>query len=144
MGSEAAMSRKQVLIAVCALILALIALFGVVVIWVTLFNKSWHPVGDFTLSPSKTSEQFNIQGEEWRLTYTFNAPNPIGVQAGYIFGIKDADGNIVGGLNGMELSGLRDSGKGILSIREGQGDYSVEMRGITGDYTLSFKVEEYY
>ena len=107
-------------------------------------NKSWHPVGDFTLSPSKTSERFNIQGEAWRMSYTFNIASLSGMRIGYNLRAYDADGNIVGGLSGIELSDLRDSGKGVLYIPEGHGDYSVEIRDITGEYTFSFKVESYY
>jgi hypothetical protein len=105
-------------------------------------NKTWHTVGDFTLSPSKTSDGFHIQGEEWRLTFTFNAVD--GAFIGYNLRVYDANGNIVGGLSGSELVDIRDSGKGILNIREGQGNYTVEIRNITDDFTFSFTVEEFY
>jgi membrane protein implicated in regulation of membrane protease activity len=153
------MKRKEVVIGASGVLLAIIALVAIVLVWTTvdnlgkkadaieqrlaaIENKTWHTVGDFTLSPSKTSEGFHIQGEEWRLTFTFNAVD--GAFIGYNLRVYDANGNIVGGLSGIELVDIRDSGKGILNIREGQGDYTVEVRGMTGDFTFSFTVEEFY
>jgi hypothetical protein len=107
-------------------------------------NKTWHPVGNFILSPSKASETFNITGEKWRMSFTFNFPRPGSVQLGYNLRVTNIDGYIVGGLSGAELLGLRDSGKGTLYIQEGQGEYSVEIVNLDGDYTLSFSVETYY
>ena len=106
-------------------------------------NKAWHTVGDFTLSPSKTSEGFHIQGEEWRLRFIFNEVDG-GVRLGYNLRVYDASGNIVGGLNGLELADLYNSGKGIINLREGQGDYTVEIIDILYDFTFSFTVEEFY
>ncbi len=107
-------------------------------------NKTWHPVVDFTLSPSKASETFNITGEKWRISFTFTFPRPGSVQLGYNLRVTNVDGYIVGGLSGIELIGLRDSGKGILYIQEGQGEYSVEIGNLDGDYTFSSSVETYY
>ena len=154
------MSRKEVVIGASGVVLAIIALTSIFFIWTTvdnlgkkaddldkrlaaIENKTWHTVGDFTLSPSKTSEGFNIQGEEWRLTFTFNEVDG-GMRLGYNLRVYDASGNIVGGLSGLELADMYNSGKGILNIREGQGDYSVEIIDIYYDFTFSFKVEEFY
>jgi hypothetical protein len=158
--------KREVVIGASGVVLAIIALVIIVFIWTTvnnlettvgnlgkkadnleqrliaIENKTWHTVGDFTLAPSNTSVGFHIQGEEWRLTFTFNAA--AGAFIGYNLRVYDANGNIVGGLGGMELTDIRNSGKGILNIREGKGDYSVEIRGFTGDFTFSFKVEEFY
>lgn len=109
----------------------------------TIENKTWHTVGDFTLSQSKAAETFNIIGEAWRMSYVFNYPSGF-IAIGYNLKVLDADGNVVGGLSGTELVGLRDSGKGVLYIPEGQGSYSVEIRGIERDFTFSFTVEEFY
>jgi len=106
-------------------------------------NKTWHTVGDFTLSPSKTSQAFHIDGKEWRLNFTFNQVIA-GMVIGYNLRVYDASGNIVGGLSGIELMDIRDSGKGILNIREGQGDFTVEIRDMTAAFTFSFTVEEFY
>ena len=161
------MNRKEVVIGASGVVLAIIALVAIVFVWTTvdnlgkrisslevttndlekrlevIENKSWHSVGDFALSPSKTSEGFHIRGEEWRLTFRFNEVNA-GMLIGYNLRVNDANGNIVGGLSGIELADMRDSGKGIINMREGQGDYTVEVRGITNDFTFSFKVEEFY
>ena len=78
------MSRKEIIIGTSALVLAIIALVAIVFVWTAvdnlgkkaddldkrlaaIENKTWHTVGDFTLSPSKTSQGIHIQGEEWRL-----------------------------------------------------------------------------
>ena len=98
------MNKKQILVVAVVVILALLA--GIF-IWVTvdglekrisslegtvsdlgsrveaIENKSWHAVGDFVLSPSKNSEQFSIQGDEWRLSYTFNVPGSLQMLFGY-------------------------------------------------------------
>ena len=154
------MSRKEVVIGASGVVLAIIALVSIVFIWTTvdnlgkkaddldkrlaaIENKTWHTVGDFTLSPSKTSEGFHIQGEGWRLTFTFNEVDS-GMRLGYNLRVYDASCNIVGGLSGLELADMYNSGKGILNIREGQGDYSVEIIDILYDFTFSFKVEEFY
>jgi hypothetical protein len=107
-------------------------------------NITWHPDGNFTLAPSNTTVTFNTQGEAWRMIYTFNGANLNEMIIEYNLRVYDANGNIVGGLNGIELSDIRDSGRGILYIPEGQGTYSVEIRGITGSYTFTFEVESYY
>ena len=146
------MNRKEVVIGASGVMLAIIALVAIVFVWTkaddiekrlaAIENKTWHTVGDFTLSPSKTSEGFHIQGEEWRLTFTFNAVD--GMYIGYNLRVCDANGNIVGGLGGSELVDIRNFGKGILNMREGQGNFTVEIRDITNDFTFSFKVEEFY
>lgn len=147
------MNRREVIIGASGVVLAIIALVTIVFVWTTvddinkrltvLENKTWHNVGDFTLSPSKPSEEFHIQGEEWRLKFTFNEVNS-GMRIGYNLRVYDANGYIVGGLSGAELADLTNSGKGILNIREGQGDYSVEIIDILYDFTFSFTVEEFY
>lgn len=107
-------------------------------------NKTWHTVSDFTLSPSKTSQGFHIQGEKWRLNFTFNQP-VAGMVVGYNLRVYDAIGNIVGGLGGWELSDIRNTNTHcILSISEGQGDFTVEIRDMTEDFTFHFTVEEFY
>ena len=107
-------------------------------------NKTWHTVGDFNLSPSKNSQGFHIQGEEWRLNFTFNQP-VAGMVLGYNLRVYDASGNIVGGLGGWELSDIRNTNTHcILGISEGQGDFTVEIRDMTEDFTFSFTVEEFY
>ena len=108
----------------------------------TIENKTWHAVGDFTLSPSKTSQGFHIQGEEWRLNFTFNQV-VTGIQIGYNIRVYDDSGNIVGGLGGIELADIENTNC-ILNIREGQGDFTVEITGMAADFTLSFTVEEFY
>jgi hypothetical protein len=145
--------KKEVIIGASGVALAIIALVTIVFIWTTvddinkrltvLENKTWHTVGDFTLSPSKTSEGFNIQGEEWRLKFTFNEVDA-GMRIGYNLRVYDANGYIVGGLSGTELADLTNSGKGVLNIREGRGDYTVEIIDILYDFTFSFTVEEFY
>ena len=62
---------------------------------------------------------------------------------GYNLREYDENGNIVGGLSGIELSDIRNTNC-VLSIPEGQGDFTVEIRGITADFTFSFTVEEFY
>ena len=62
---------------------------------------------------------------------------------GYNLRVYDENGNIVGGLSGIELSDIRNTNC-VLSIPEGQGDFTVEIRGITADFTFSFTVEEFY
>ena len=147
------MNRKEVAIGASGMVLAIIALVAIVFVWTTvddinkrlavIENKTWHTVGDFTLSPSKNSEGFHIQGEEWRLIFTFNEVDS-GMRMGYNLRVYDANGYIVGGLSGIELADLTNSGKGILNIREGQGDYSVEIIDILYDFTFSFTIEEFY
>jgi len=146
-------NRKEVAIGASGMVLAIIALVAIVFVWTTvddinkrlavIENKTWHTVGDFTLSPSKNSEGFHIQGEEWRLIFTFNEVDS-GMRMGYNLRVYDANGYIVGGLSGIELADLTNSGKGILNIREGQGDYSVEIIDILYDFTFSFTIEEFY
>jgi hypothetical protein len=149
-GEGLVVSRKEIVIGASALVLAVIAVVAIVFVWTNvdkrlaaIENKTWHTVGDFTLSPSKTSEGFHIQGEEWRLKFTFNEVDS-GMRMGYNLRVYDANGYIVGGLSGIELADLTNSGKGILNIREGQGDYSVEIIDILYDFTFSFTVEEFY
>lgn len=105
-------------------------------------NKSWHPLGDFTLSPSKTKETFNTQGEAWRMSFTFNSEGKM--YMGYNLRVYDADGKIIGGLSGFELNDMHDSGKGVIYIPAGQGTYSVEIRDVIDAFTFTFKVESYY
>jgi hypothetical protein len=80
------MVRKEVVIGASGFVLAVIAVVAIVFVWTTvddvnkrlaaIENKTWHVVGDFMLSPSKSSDGFHIQGEEWRLKFTFNEVNP--------------------------------------------------------------------
>jgi outer membrane murein-binding lipoprotein Lpp len=107
-------------------------------------NKSWHSNGSFTLSSSNTFVTFSTQGEAWRMNYTFNGLNTTGILIGYNLRVHDVTGNIVAGLNGIELADLRNSGSGSLYVPEVGGTYSVEMRNITGSYTFAFEVESYY
>lgn len=107
-------------------------------------NKSWHFNGDFSLSPTNTNVTFNTQGEAWRMSYTFNGASVTGIQIVYNLRVYDTKGNIIGGLNGIELADLKNSGSGILYIPYEQGTYSVEIRGITGSYTFTFEVQSYY
>ncbi len=144
------MSRKEIIIEASGVLLAIIAAVAIIFVWTNLDqrlaaieNKTWHPVGDFTLSLSKTSEGFNIQGEEWRLTFDFNAVDAV-TRMGYNLRVYDANENIVGGLSGIELADLANSGRGILNIREGEGVYSVEIIDVLYDFTFSFTVEEFY
>lgn len=106
-------------------------------------NKSWHILGSYTLTPSMTSETFQVQGEQSRLTFTFNEVDS-GMRLGYNLRVYDADGNIVAGLNGIELHDLISNGKGTLNILKGPGTYTVEIRDIHYDFSFAFTVEEYY
>jgi outer membrane murein-binding lipoprotein Lpp len=107
-------------------------------------NKSWHVDGNFALTPSNSIVTVNTQGEEWRMNYTFDGTNISGITIVYNLRVTDATGNIVGGLNGIELADLKNSGKGILYIPDEQGTYSVEMRNITGSYIFAFEAQSYY
>jgi membrane protein implicated in regulation of membrane protease activity len=154
------MNRKEVVIGASGVVLAIIALVAIVFIWSTvdnlgkkvddleqrlaaIENKTWHTVGDFTMSQSNAAETFDIVGEVWRMSYVFNSSSG-SIAGGYNLRVIDADGNVVGGLGTMELLGLRDSGKGVLYIPEGYGSFLVEIESIESDFTFSFKVEEFY
>ena len=76
------------------------------------------------------------------MSFTFNSEGRMYME--YNLKVYDADGNIIGGLSGFELNDMHDSGKGVLYIPAGQGTYSVEIGGVIGDFTFTFKVESYY
>ena len=78
------------------------------------------------------------------MTHIFNGTDISQMVIEYNLRILDANGNIVGGLDGFELSNLKNPGRGTLFIPEAQGTYSVEIIGITGDFTFSFEVDSYY
>jgi uncharacterized protein YoxC len=107
-------------------------------------NMTWHPDGNYSLSPSTTTVTFKTEGKAWRMNYVFNGANISEMIIEYNLRVYDANGNIVGGLGGIELSSLKNSGKGTIFIPESQGTYSVEISGITGGYTFAFEVQSYY
>jgi nitrogen fixation-related uncharacterized protein len=153
-------TQKSTLIGIIGVAIAIVALIASVYLWTmvdnlgkktddlenrlsTIENKSWHTIGDYTLTPSKTSETFQVQGEQSRITFTFNEVDS-GMRIGYNLRVYDPNGNIVAGLSGIELSDLTNNGKGTLNILEGAGTYTVEILDIMYDFTFSFTVEEFY
>lgn len=107
-------------------------------------NMTWHSDGNYTLSPSETSVTFNTEGKAWRMTYTYNGQGTTSTTIEYNLLVLDANGNIVGGLDGIELTSLKNSGTGTIFVPEGQGTYSVEIEGVFGSYTFTFLVQSYY
>lgn len=107
-------------------------------------NMTWHVDGNYTLSQSNPTATVNTQGKAWRLTYVYNGVSVEETQIVYNLQVKDSSGNIVGGLDGIELTALANGGKGTLYIPETQGTYTVQMTGVTGGYTFAFQVESYY
>jgi uncharacterized protein YoxC len=110
----------------------------------TLENKTWHSQGSFALSQTNQNVTFNTHGEAWRLNYVFDGTNALPMTIQYNLRVNDSSGNIVAGLDGIELADLRNFGRGTLYIPEGQGTYSVQMTGITGNYSFTFEVQSYY
>ena len=107
-------------------------------------SETWHYTGNYTLSQSATTVTFSTQGKAWRMTYIFKGTGITLMLLEYNLRVLDSNGNIVGGLDGIELSNLENSGRGTLFIPEAQGTYSVEIIGVTGDFTFSFEVDSYY
>jgi hypothetical protein len=153
-------TQKSALIGIIGVVIAITSLIASAYIWTladnldkkavdldnrlsAIENKSWHTVGDYILTPSKTSETFQVQGEQSRITFTFNEVDS-GMRVGYNLRVYDADGNIVAGLNGIELHDLTSNGKGRLNILEGSGTYTMEIIDITYDFQFAFTVEDYY
>jgi hypothetical protein len=107
-------------------------------------SETWHYTGNYTLSQSATTVSFGTQGKAWRMTYVFEGAG-VTMLLEYNLRVLDSNGNIVGGLGGIELSNLENSGRGTLFIPEAKGTYSVEIIGIiSGDFTFSFEVDSYY
>lgn len=160
------MTQKNTIIGVIGIAIAIVALITSAFIWTTvdnlekkvtdldnrlvdldnrlaaIENKSWHPVGEYTLNPSKTTESFQIQGEQARITFTYNGVSA-GMRMGYNLRVYDSDRNIVAGLGGFELADITNNGKGTFNILEGSGTYTVEIIG-GNEFTLTFTVEEFY
>jgi hypothetical protein len=107
-------------------------------------NMTWHPDGNYTLSQSSSDATVNTQGKASLLNYVFNGQNISLMEITYNLRVFDSKGNVVAGIDGIELDALKDAGQGTLFIPEGQGTYTVQMTGITGSYTFTFQVESYY
>jgi hypothetical protein len=82
-------------------------------------NKTWHSGGSFALSQANPNVTFNTQGEAWRLNYVFSGNNTQ-VTILYNLRVYDSNGNIVGGLDGVELADLRIPAEALCIFLRGR------------------------
>lgn len=87
-------------------------------------------VETFTGTGSRQADPFQINGSNWRFTYTLTNLDP-GVEGGLFITVLDGNGDIVGSAT-QETEGTNTS-----SVNEGPGQFSLDVSSIFGDWEIT-------